>query len=65
MEIRAKNHIPIWKLGAKTIFKYGNAKLALFYKENRIFVALILGTNEKNEAIKTIIPIFASKFDDL
>jgi hypothetical protein len=65
MEIRAKNHIPIWKLGAKTIFKYGNAKLALFYKENRIFVALIWGTNEKKRGHKTIITIFATKFNDL
>ena len=40
-------------------------KLALFYKENRIFVALIWGTNEKNEAIKPIITIFATKFNDL
>ena len=27
-------------------------KLALFYKENRIFVALILGTNEKKRGHK-------------
>ena len=52
MEIRAKNHIPIWKFPQKTIFEYGNAKLALFYKENRIFVALILGTNEKKRGHK-------------
>ena len=60
----------------KTISKYGKSdkkqypnieiqKLALFYKENRIFVALIWGTNEKKRGHKTIITIFATKFNDL
>ena len=40
MENPTKNNIPIWKFGAKTIFKYGNAKTGLVLQRKAYFCSI-------------------------
>ena len=39
MKTRVKNNIPIWKFGAKTIFKYGNVRKSLLLQGKTMVIA--------------------------